>query len=60
MDLQEDVYIQVLKIHYPSAGEAGRGIVDFLDLFIESGFRSKPPYLEFKLAFVYSLPQAGN
>ena len=29
------MYIQVLKIHYPSDGEAGRGIVDFLDFFID-------------------------
>ena len=35
VDLQEHIYIQVLKIHYPSTGEAGPEIVDFLDFFID-------------------------
>ena len=34
--LQENIYIQVLKIDYPSAGEAGRGIVGFLNFSIDT------------------------
>ena len=35
LDLQGNIYTQVPKIHYPSVGEAGRGIVDALDFFID-------------------------
>ena len=35
LDLQENIYTLVPKTHYPSAGEAGRGIVGVLDLFID-------------------------
>ena len=35
MDLQENIYKEVEKIDYPSAGFAGRRIVDFKDLNID-------------------------
>ena len=35
LDLQENIYTQVLKIHYTSAGEAGPHVVGFLDCFID-------------------------
>ena len=35
MDLQENIYTEVDNIHYPSAGFAGRRIVDFKDLNID-------------------------
>ena len=31
LDLQENIYIQVLKIYYMLAGEAGQYVVGFLD-----------------------------
>ena len=35
LDLQENIYRQVEKIDYPSAGFAGRQIMDFWDLSID-------------------------
>ena len=35
LDLRENIYTQVFKTHYISAGEAGRHVVGFLDLFID-------------------------
>ena len=35
LDLQENIYRKVEKIDYPSAGFAGRWIVDFKDLSID-------------------------
>ena len=35
LDLQEHIYRKVEKIDYPSAGFAGRRIVDFWDLSID-------------------------
>ena len=35
LDLQENIYSEVLKTHYMSAGEAGRHVVGFLDFFID-------------------------
>ena len=35
LDLQENIYTEVLKIHYMSAGEAGRHVVGVLDLCID-------------------------
>ena len=35
LGLQENVYIQVPNTSYMSAGEAGRHVVGFLDLFID-------------------------
>ena len=35
LDIQENNYIQVPKIHYMSAGEAGRHVVGFLDFVID-------------------------
>ena len=35
LDLQENIYTQIPKTHYMSAGEAGRHVVGFLDLFID-------------------------
>ncbi len=35
LDLQENIYKEVEKMDYPSAGFAGRRIVDFKDLSID-------------------------
>ena len=35
LDLQENIYTQVPKTHYMSAGEAGRHVVGFLNLSID-------------------------
>ena len=35
LDFQGNIYTQVPKAHYISAGEAGRHVVGFLDLFID-------------------------
>ena len=33
--LQENIYTEASETHYMSAGEAGRHVVDFLDLVID-------------------------
>ena len=35
LDLQENIYTQVPKTYYMSAGEAGRHVVGVIDLFID-------------------------
>ena len=35
LDLPENIYTQVPETHYMSAGEAGRYVVGFLNLFID-------------------------
>ena len=33
LDLQENIYTEVSKLHYMSASEAGRHVVDFFSIF---------------------------
>ena len=47
MDLQENIYGKVEKIDYPSAGFAGRRIVDFKDLRIDIFEGRDPCYVHY-------------